>query len=49
MTALASALMLALLILAPLGVVLYVALIIAIPACRLLDWLAGEEPDGASA
>ncbi len=49
MTTLASTIMVALLMLAPLGVILYVALVIAIPACRLLDWLAGEEPDKASA
>jgi hypothetical protein len=28
------------------GIILYVALVIAIPVCRMLDWFSGETPDG---
>jgi hypothetical protein len=34
-----------LMLVAAVGIVLYVALVIAIPVCRLLDWLFGEEAD----
>jgi hypothetical protein len=34
-----------LMLVAATGIVLYVALVIAIPVCRLLDWLFGEEAD----
>jgi hypothetical protein len=36
-----------LMLVAAVGIVFYVALVIAIPVCRLLDWLAGEEPNQA--
>ena len=36
-----------LMLVAAIGPILYVALVIAIPACRLIDWLAGEEPKQA--
>jgi len=34
-----------LMMIAAVGIVLYVALVIAIPVCRLLDWLFVEEAD----
>ena len=33
-----------LMLIAAIGIVGYVALVIAIPVCRLIDWLAGVEP-----
>jgi hypothetical protein len=33
---------------APVGIVLYVALVIAIPVCRALDWLFGSATDEQS-
>lgn len=35
-----------LMLVAAVGIVLYVALVIAIPVCRMLDWFSGE-PTGA--
>jgi hypothetical protein len=29
----------------PIGIVLYVALVIAIPVCRMLDWFFVSEPE----
>jgi hypothetical protein len=34
-----------LMLVAAIGIVLYVALVIAIPACRMLDWFSGEPAD----
>jgi hypothetical protein len=33
---------------AAVGIVLYVALVIAIPVCRLLDWLTGAGDEGTA-
>lgn len=33
----------------PIGIVLYVALVIAIPACRMLDWFFVSEPEDQAA
>jgi hypothetical protein len=33
-----------LMLVAGIGIIGYVALVVAIPVCRLLDWIAGEEP-----
>jgi hypothetical protein len=48
MEALSLAFGIILMLVAAVGIVLYVALVIAIPVCRLLDWLAGEEPGRAN-
>jgi len=45
MSALTSAVMFTLLALVPIGIMLYVALVVAIPACRLVEWLAGDAHD----
>jgi hypothetical protein len=34
-----------LMLVAAIGIVFYVALVIAIPVCRLLDWFSDKEPD----
>jgi len=34
-----------LMLVAAIGIVLYVALVIAIPVCRMLDWFSGEPAD----
>jgi len=34
-----------LMLVAAIGIVLYVALVIAIPVCRFIDWIGGERPD----
>jgi hypothetical protein len=44
MEALSLAFGVILMLVAAVGTLLYVALVIAIPVCRLFDWLAGEEP-----
>ena len=44
MEALSLAFGVILMLVAAIGIPLYVALVIAIPVCRLFDWLAGEEP-----
>lgn len=31
-------------VLTPVGILLYVALVVAIPVCRMLDWLDGPPP-----
>ena len=33
-----------LMLVAAIGIVLYVALTIAIPVCRFIDWIGGERP-----
>ena len=48
MEALSLAFGVILMLVAAVGILLYVALVIAIPVCRLLDWLAGEEPGRAN-
>ena len=45
MEALSLAVGIILMLVAAIGIVFYVALVIAIPVCRLLDWISGEKPN----
>lgn len=49
MAAVSLAINISLMLIAVIGLVLYVALVITIPVVRLLDWLAWEQPEHVAA